>query len=74
MTDEYNEKRRPAYCDRLLYKINHKLDIQCLEYSSIPEIKESDHRPVRGIFSIETDGVPTANALYVNVIIVPSWL
>ena len=57
MTDEYNEKRRPAYCDRLLYKINHKLDIQCLEYSSIPEIKESDHRPVRGIFSIETESI-----------------
>ncbi|KAJ3480254.1 hypothetical protein NLG97_g8114 [Lecanicillium saksenae] len=56
-TDRYDtsEKRRsPAWCDRLLYRANGK--IEQLDYGR-HEIKVSDHRPVSGSFKLRVKAV-----------------
>lgn len=56
-TDSYDtsEKRRsPAWCDRLLYRANGK--IEQLDYGR-HEVKVSDHRPVSGRFKVYTKRV-----------------
>ncbi|EGX89638.1 inositol polyphosphate phosphatase [Cordyceps militaris CM01] len=56
-TDRYDtsEKRRsPAWCDRLLYRANGK--IEQLDYGR-HEIKLSDHRPVSGSFRLHVKNV-----------------
>lgn len=56
-TDRYDtsEKRRsPAWCDRLLYRANGK--IEQLDYGR-HEIKVSDHRPVSGSFRLHVKNV-----------------
>lgn len=56
-TDRYDtsEKRRsPAWCDRLLYRANGK--IEQLDYGR-HEIKVSDHRPVSGSFKLHVKNV-----------------
>lgn len=56
-TDRYDtsEKRRsPAWCDRVLYRANGK--IEQLDYGR-HEIKVSDHRPVSGRFRLHVKNV-----------------
>lgn len=57
----YNLHRKPAWTDRILYR--HipnaysdclKLDLKQLRYSSHPQYKLSDHKPVSGVFSFKT--------------------
>ncbi|KAL7719380.1 Inositol polyphosphate 5-phosphatase [Entamoeba marina] len=52
-TDTYDEKRRPAYCDRILVCDEQGLKISCMLYESIKDIKLSDHKPVRACFSVQ---------------------
>uniref|UniRef100_A0A0N5A1M0 IPPc domain-containing protein n=1 Tax=Parastrongyloides trichosuri TaxID=131310 RepID=A0A0N5A1M0_PARTI len=47
-TNNFDTKRIPAWCDRILYKGN---DIQNLLYTSNKSILLSDHYPVFGLFS-----------------------
>lgn len=62
-TSEYNLKRRPAWCDRILYRVeehkypNIRLSIQQLSYKSHPEYMISDHKPVSSefIYKVETE-------------------
>ncbi|KAK9718145.1 SKICH domain [Popillia japonica] len=55
----YDCKRRPAWTDRILYKVNPnnydniKLKIQQNSYKSHPEYSLSDHKPVTSDFSIK---------------------
>ena len=53
-TQKYSEKRKPAFCDRILFRDNQGLKINALEYTAVPAILDSDHRPVRGLFTIQT--------------------
>ena len=53
------KQRKPAWCDRILYMVhedsytNLTLDVTPIHYRNIPEYKQSDHRPVMGIYTIK---------------------
>lgn len=55
--DTSTKRRVPSWCDRILYKVDKKEDeaILCeqLLYSSIPEMDQSDHKPVYSLFNIK---------------------
>jgi hypothetical protein len=49
---KYNPKRVPSYTDRILWKslpLREK-DLRCTDFSAIPQITSSDHKPVRATF------------------------
>jgi len=48
----YNGDRVPSYCDRILYKVYPGMQITSDLYSSIENIKTSDHKPVHCLFNI----------------------
>ncbi|ELP94993.1 type II inositol-1,4,5-trisphosphate 5-phosphatase precursor, putative [Entamoeba invadens IP1] len=56
-TQEYHEKRKPAYCDRVLFKCEKGLSVSCYDYLSKPDLIESDHKPVKGCFRFETRSI-----------------
>lgn len=53
-TSDYNLKRRPAWCDRILHRIvktNYPdMQLQQLSYKSHPQYTQSDHKPVSAEF------------------------
>ncbi|XP_074321189.1 type II inositol polyphosphate 5-phosphatase 15 [Silene latifolia] len=69
--DAGEKKRIPAWCDRVLYRDNRSSSVSecCLdcpvvssvsEYESCMDVTDSDHKPVRCIFSIEVARVDEA--------------
>ncbi|CRK90833.1 CLUMA_CG004523, isoform A [Clunio marinus] len=58
-TNDYDMKRRPAWCDRILYKAKHKvlkncsLQLEQIGYKSHPSYMISDHKPVSSAFQIQ---------------------
>lgn len=58
-TSDYDMKRRPAWCDRILYKAKNKvlkncsLHLEQISYKSHPNYKISDHKPVTSEFRIK---------------------
>lgn len=62
-TSEYDMKRRPAWCDRILYKAKNKilkncsLQLEQISYKSHPSYKISDHKPVSSEFRIKVCAV-----------------
>ncbi len=58
-TNEYDMKRRPAWCDRILFKAktktlkNVQLELEQLSYKSHPNYSISDHKPVTSEFKIK---------------------
>ncbi|XP_066294080.1 phosphatidylinositol polyphosphate 5-phosphatase type IV-like isoform X2 [Branchiostoma lanceolatum] len=66
-TDHYDTSpklRVPSYTDRVLYKCKKAGDITALNYSNVPSIKISDHRPVYAVFEVKIrpgrDTIPLA--------------
>ncbi|KAL1720460.1 hypothetical protein EV715DRAFT_289427 [Schizophyllum commune] len=57
MTDElgYDMKRRPAWCDRILYLDSSAAAVEQYWYSGVPGITFSDHRPVAAAFHVDVD-------------------
>ena len=52
-TNEYDYSERvPGWTDRILYRANNLSDIILCKYSSIADVKTSDHKPVFAIFKI----------------------
>jgi inositol-1,4,5-trisphosphate 5-phosphatase len=57
-SNDYDMKRRPAWCDRILYKAKNKILKNCslhleqVSYKSHPSYKISDHKPVTSEFKI----------------------
>jgi hypothetical protein len=51
----YNEKRRPSYTDRVLWKAGHELEkcVRPLTYEPIDTFASSDHKPVRAAFAVD---------------------
>lgn len=55
-TSDYDLKRRPAWCDRILYRVvkdkypDIELELKQLSYKSHPQYTMSDHKPVSGEF------------------------
>ncbi|XP_014278475.1 inositol polyphosphate 5-phosphatase K-like [Halyomorpha halys] len=58
-SNEYDLGRRPAWTDRILYKVNANvyenitLEAEQESYSSIQNFSVSDHKPVVGLFSVK---------------------
>lgn len=58
-TSDYDMKRRPAWCDRILYKKpqhefkNLELITEQTSYRSHPQFTISDHKPVSSEFTIQ---------------------
>jgi len=54
-TDKYNTKRRPAWTDRVLYKVGEgsRGEIKGLTYQRVESLKISDHRPVFAEFRVK---------------------
>lgn len=52
---KYNDKRRPSYTDRILWKTNEGLEnaLYPLVYEPIDEFTSSDHKPVRAAFAVD---------------------
>jgi hypothetical protein len=42
-------RREPAWCDRVIWKGNAKLEV----YDSVPEVLQSDHKPVCALFRVK---------------------
>ncbi|XP_031634308.1 inositol polyphosphate 5-phosphatase K [Contarinia nasturtii] len=64
-TSDYDMKRRPAWCDRILYKTpentfkNMELVTEQTSYRSHPQFTISDHKPVTSEFTINVYEDPT---------------
>ncbi|MCO5552118.1 hypothetical protein L7F22_005628 [Adiantum nelumboides] len=56
--DVYEQKRLPAWCDRVLWSSLPRCDIEQLSYSSIPSITTSDHKPVAASFALTAFALP----------------
>lgn len=61
-TSQYDLKRRPAWCDRILYSVNPghtrskvKPHAEQISYMSHPTYSISDHKPVSSEFTIKVD-------------------
>ncbi|KAF8351983.1 DNase I-like protein [Amanita rubescens] len=52
LTDGYDQKRKPAWTDRILSLPGPSAKIRQLSYTSYPQITMSDHRPVAANFEI----------------------
>lgn len=57
-SNDYDMKRRPAWCDRILYKAKNKilknvsLHLEQISYKSHPSYSISDHKPVSSEFTL----------------------
>ena len=51
-SDEYDWKRTPAWCDRILFRVCQMYHLSILKYNTI-DIKCSDHLPTRCLCSIK---------------------
>lgn len=58
-TDNYNTRRKPAWTDRILYKVrtdingNPLMNVTQTEYKAHFEFTGSDHKPVSSLFKID---------------------
>ena len=57
--DTSEKKRKPAWCDRILWRDKPQLlirgegpGVRCLKYSSIASCCASDHKPVYGVYEV----------------------
>ncbi|BET01841.1 IPPc [Nesidiocoris tenuis] len=52
--DTSSKQRTPSYTDRILYKSTRRAGadaaVECVEYSSVPTVTTSDHKPVWGLY------------------------
>ncbi|KAH7288076.1 hypothetical protein KP509_31G011100 [Ceratopteris richardii] len=56
--DVYDQKRLPAWCDRVLWFSLPGFNVRQLSYTSIPSISSSDHKPVAATFALTALALP----------------
>ncbi|KAH7281611.1 hypothetical protein KP509_36G055300 [Ceratopteris richardii] len=56
--DAYQQKRLPAWCDRVLWSSLPGCHVEQLSYTSTPSITTSDHKPVAATFSLTAYALP----------------
>ncbi|KAJ2726908.1 hypothetical protein GGI07_000236 [Coemansia sp. Benny D115] len=54
-TDEYDERRRPAWCDRILWWTRPGCEegVCSLSYEAVQQLLTSDHKPVRSVIALD---------------------
>jgi hypothetical protein len=54
--EQYNEKRTPSYCDRILHRSlpSAAADLTNSFFTSVPDLTTSDHKPVHAAFEVKT--------------------
>ncbi|CAI5531783.1 unnamed protein product, partial [Closterium sp. Naga37s-1] len=55
---QYNPKRLPAWCDRVLWRSLPGCNLTCTRYTSAPTVLTGDHKPVLAEFGITTFALP----------------
>ncbi|CAI6001691.1 unnamed protein product [Closterium sp. NIES-64] len=55
---QYNPKRLPAWCDRVLWRSLPGCKLTCTRYTSAPTILTGDHKPVLAEFDVTTYALP----------------
>ena len=52
---EYNQKRTPSYCDRILWKSmpTRRKHIRQVSLRAVPSVSTSDHKPILACFEIQ---------------------
>jgi hypothetical protein len=58
---DYQEKRIPSWCDRILWTSNTERSsklIKCESFESAPYSTSSDHKPIRAYFTVKLDPQP----------------
>ncbi len=53
--DTSRKKRKPAWCDRIVYKVDKNSKCEVEDYNSINDYKISDHKPVYGLYCINVN-------------------
>ena len=60
--DSSEKKRKPAWCDRILWRDKpkfrihgHDPGVSCLKYTSIRDCCASDHKPVYGVYQVRLE-------------------
>ncbi|GMT19175.1 hypothetical protein PFISCL1PPCAC_10472, partial [Pristionchus fissidentatus] len=66
---DYDLKRTPSWCDRILYKGS----VKCTNYSRLDTVLASDHLPVQGVYSIPFIDLPNTQDWRVTFNHVPTW-
>ncbi|KAJ2788210.1 hypothetical protein GGI15_000015 [Coemansia interrupta] len=71
-THDYDPKRRPAWCDRVLWWTRPGCEdgIRSVEYTAVNSLVTSDHKPVRSQLSVDVWKVDTERrqAVYIDVL------
>lgn len=59
-SEKFDEKRLPAWCDRVFYKVSPLISARVRDYTSFPALRHtSDHRPVAAVIQVDnTDQRP----------------
>jgi hypothetical protein len=58
--DVYDQKRMPAWCDRILWRNLPGCTVKLGKYFSAPRLTTSDHKPVAATFSLVAHALPSS--------------
>lgn len=58
LEEEYDQKRMPAWCDRILWSSLPGCNVELLSYNSVRSISTSDHKPVAATFTLTAHALP----------------
>lgn len=61
-TNMYDQKRMPAWCDRVLWRTLQGCHVKLLSYTYCSQILTSDHKPVRATFGLTAYALPSSNS------------
>ncbi|XP_075266061.1 inositol polyphosphate 5-phosphatase K-like isoform X2 [Convolutriloba macropyga] len=79
--DSSEKKRKPAWCDRILWRDKpkfrihgHDPGVSCLKYTSIRDCCASDHKPVYGVYQVRLENFKFEDPLVVLEMPEGNWL
>lgn len=51
--DTSEKQRKPSYTDRVLHRVSCAADLKLVNYSSVPSLMTSDHKPINALYSVK---------------------
>ncbi|GMS89360.1 hypothetical protein PENTCL1PPCAC_11535, partial [Pristionchus entomophagus] len=70
---DYDLKRTPSWCDRILYKGTANSRVVAKNYSRMDRVLASDHLPVQGIYNIPLADLPATQEWRISFHHIPTW-